>query len=270
MGGQAANTYIAEQALECPFSTLAPCRNHGIKALAIAPYIGDAIGQAVFESTVVSWTAESDGGLGNLFAELNNESVLAGSESGMATVTSRIAFHAELARAQGVELIAYEGGQHLVGVGAPANNGSLNLLFDTANRDPRMGELYKNYLNTWIKQGGGLFMHFSDIGSYSRFGRWGALELATQVSSPKNNALVQISRTECLLNWAEKEFSDLLAPGGELNKLEGDWVFRQYNTGSVVGTSAADNSVYVVGPFTGGNLVNVGSIVDFLGVAGCR
>ncbi|MFM1895962.1 MAG: hypothetical protein RLZZ385_1036 [Pseudomonadota bacterium] len=148
MGGQAANTFIAEQALDCPFSTLAPCRSRGIKALAIAPYVGDAIGLPDFETAVEGWTADSDGGLGKLFAELNEESVLPDADSGMPTVLSRIRFHAELARAQGVELIAYEGGQHLVGVGAPANNSKLNTLFDAANRDPRMGTLYKNYLNT--------------------------------------------------------------------------------------------------------------------------
>ena len=271
MGGQAANTYIAEQALECPFSTLAPCRSHGITAIAIAPYVGDGIGLSNFESTVEGWTLESDGGLANLFEELNNESVLIGAESGMPTVTSRIAFHKELAKQQGIELLAYEGGQHLVGVGGPANNKRLNDLFDAASRDPRMGTLYKNYFNTWIKEGGALFMHFSDIGNYSRFGRWGALEIATQQNSPKHDALIQISRTECLLNWAELQFPDLLSPSVEFNQLQGDWVYRQYaGTGNLIGTSAADNSVYVLGPFTSGSVLKVGSIVDFLQTAGCR
>lgn len=134
MGGQAANTFIAEQALECPFSTLTPCRSQGITALAIAPYVGDAVGLPDFESTVEGWTADDDGGLGKLFEELNNESVLNNAASGMPTVISRIAFHAELARQQEVELIAYEGGQHLVGVVAPANNNKLNTLFDAAMR----------------------------------------------------------------------------------------------------------------------------------------
>jgi len=270
MGGQAANTFIAEQALECPFSTLAPCRSHGITALAIAPYVGDAIGLSDFESAVEGWTAETDGGLSKLFEELNNESVLSNADSGMPTVISRIAFHAELAAEQGVELLAYEGGQHLVGVGAPANNNKLNTLFDAANRDARMGTLYRNYLNTWIKEGGGLFMNFADIGSYSRFGRWGALEIATQQSSPKYAALLQISRTECVLNWAQSQFPDLLAPA-VLNSVEGDVVYRQYTgTGNVIGTLAGDTGLYVLGPVTGGNVTNVGSINNFLSTAGCR
>ncbi|MFM1895961.1 MAG: hypothetical protein RLZZ385_1035 [Pseudomonadota bacterium] len=114
-------------------------------------------------------------------------------------------------------------------------------------------------------------MHFSDIGSYSRFGRWGALEIATQQTSPKYTAIVQISRTECLLNWAEGQFPELLFPAGQRNQLEGGWVFRQYTgSGNIVGTSAADDAVYVIGPFSGGSLTNVGLVRDFLGTAGCR
>lgn len=133
-----------------------------------------------------------------------------------------------------------------------------------------MGTLYRNYLNTWIKEGGGLFMNFADIGSYSRFGRWGSLEIATQQSSPKYAALVQISRTECVLNWAQSQFPDLLAPA-VLNSVEGDVVYRQYTgTGNVIGTLAGDTGLYVLGPVTGGSVTNVGSINDFLGTAGCR
>jgi hypothetical protein len=269
MGGQAANTFIAQEALECPMSSLAPCRDHGITALAIAPYIGDSIGLPDFESTVEDWTEDDDGGLGQLFTELNTESVLGDAEGGLPTVRDRIAFHAELALDQGVELLAYEGGQHLVGVGAPAENFQLNTLFDAANRDARMGALYKSYLNTWIAEGGGLFMHFSDTGSYSRFGRWGALELPDQSGSPKYNALVQISRTECIFNFAEVAFKKHFSPAGELNRMDDNLVFRQYGNGTLVGT-AEDGSIFALRPNKGNQLVKIATIKSLLGISGCR
>ena len=52
-----------------------------------------------------------------------------------------------------------------------------------------MGTLYSTYLQGWKARGGGLFMHFTDIGIYSRYGSWGALELIGQTASPKYNAL---------------------------------------------------------------------------------
>jgi hypothetical protein len=190
MAGQAANTYIAQTALECPLSALKPCRDKGIHGLAIAPYVGDHIGLPQLEAAVSAWTGEADGGLSRMFNELNTGTELRHEGlSGMPIVRERISAHAALARSQAVALLAYEGGQHLVGVGEPANNASINTLMDAANRDARMGSLYTSYLQEWASAGGDLFMHFSDVGNFSRFGRWGALEIVTQTSSPKFDAL---------------------------------------------------------------------------------
>ena len=49
--------------------------------------------------------------------------------------------------------------------------------------------IYDEYLRGWNARGGGLFMHFTDIGAYSRYGSWGALEEIGQTSSPKYDAL---------------------------------------------------------------------------------
>ena len=42
-----------------------------------------------------------------------------------------------LADAHGLRLVAYEGGQHLVGIGPGQENEKLNNLFFAANADPR-------------------------------------------------------------------------------------------------------------------------------------
>jgi hypothetical protein len=88
-------------------------------------------------------------------------------------------------------LLAYEGGQHLVGVGSVQNNPSVTNLFVAANRDPRMGDLYQRMLESWHNSGGGLFMHYASVGQYGRYGSWGVLESMGQQTSPKLEALIR-------------------------------------------------------------------------------
>lgn len=97
----------------------------------------------------------------------------------------------KIARKHGVSLIAYEAGQHLVGVGKMQGDAALNALFDAANRDPHMGTLYTRYLNDWASTGGGLLMHFTHVSHYRKTGRFGSLEYMAQPRSeaPKYDAL---------------------------------------------------------------------------------
>jgi hypothetical protein len=91
-------------------------------------------------------------------------------------------------------LVAYEGGQHIVGNKKVKNNKDLNNFFIELNRRPEMYDLYTELLNDWEKSGGGLFMHFVDIGKPSKHGSWGALEYVEQKESPKYNALIDFIR----------------------------------------------------------------------------
>jgi len=171
--------------------------------------------------------------------------------SGMPIVRSRISAHAKLAVAQSVSLLAYEGGQHLVGVGAPANNTAINTLMDAANRDARMGTLYATYLQEWANAGGGLFMHFSDVGSASRFGRWGALELVSQTTSPKYDALQDFAQTVCAVGWnllgnSSSGAIDVAASFGDANSVTSAWKWLSatnqwaFYTPSLTGQTLAD------------------------------
>jgi hypothetical protein len=190
MASQAANSWTASEALSCPLWNEAPCAQHGIGALAIAPYMGDYLGQEENAEVVAGWGA-SAAGLTKLFAELSLGGEIAGGPAGGALAQSMewIGVNKAVATSFGIPLVSYEGGQHLVGVGSASNDDILTNLFSTANRDPRMGSLYTEYLEGWESHGGGLFMHFTDIGSYSRYGSWGALELIGQETSPKYDAL---------------------------------------------------------------------------------
>jgi len=96
------------------------------------------------------------------------------------TVVDRLKLNKQHAIKHGVALIAYEGGQHLV----DANNTALTDLYITANRDPRMYDLYGLYFNAWAAQNeGGLFMNFTTVYQPSKWGSWGTLEWQDQPPS---------------------------------------------------------------------------------------
>jgi hypothetical protein len=80
----------------------------------------------------------------------------------------------------GLKLVCYEAGQHLVGVGGGEDNEQLTKLFHAANRHPRMGAIYGEYLDTWRSLGGNLMCIFASTGAWSKWGSWGLLEFADQ------------------------------------------------------------------------------------------
>ncbi len=193
LSAQAANTWTAKAALNCALWNQAPCQAHGIKAVAIAPYFGHYLGNLSIEAVVAGWTADTDGGLSRLFAELDVGGQMAGAPSGgaLTEVDQWVGQYASLAKTYGLMLLAYEGGQHLVGIGNVQNNQSITNLFVTANRDPRMGDMYLKLLDNWRNSGGGLFMHYANISSAGQYGSWGALESMGQETSPKYDALIR-------------------------------------------------------------------------------
>lgn len=94
---------------------------------------------------------------------------------------------------RGLDMITYEAGQHLVGVGVNQNNQQLTDLFIRANRHPRMKELYATYLNQWKAAGGKLLVNFTSVNPGSKYGSFGMLEYQDQdpVTAPKYQALME-------------------------------------------------------------------------------
>jgi hypothetical protein len=202
MSAQATNTQTAFLALDCPLWEEAPCVDHQIGALAIAPYFGGHIGRPEHEETVVTWTEAADGGLEQLFSELSAGGLLTGAV-GLLTlpqVYTNTAGYVALAATYDLPLVAYEGGQHVTEVITPVNpeTPALTQLFTTANRDARMGDLYREYLNQWKALGGTLFLHHTNTRRYDETGSYGALEYADQVTTPKYTVLLRfILRNPC-------------------------------------------------------------------------
>lgn len=103
---------------------------------------------------------------------------------------------ADLTRRFGVDLIAYEGGQHLVDNQTKSNDQHPNDLFYQANRSPQMGVIYKRLLDGWRQAGGKLFVHYTTPRIYQKFGSFGAKEYITQPDSqaPKHQAMLSFAR----------------------------------------------------------------------------
>ncbi|HPE61827.1 MAG TPA: sugar-binding protein [Thiolinea sp.] len=96
-----------------------------------------------------------------------------------------------LASKFGVDLIAYEGGQHLIDDKTKRDDQHPNDLFYAANRHPNMGVIYKRLFEGWKQAGGKMFVHFSSPRTYNRFGSKGTKEYITQPDkeAPKHLAI---------------------------------------------------------------------------------
>ena len=176
LGGQAVSTWASTSGLDYLRDRLGAAAT-GIDAVAIAPYFG------------VSPTPAEAG----KFTAMSMDAFIRHVRTEVfAREADHMAKHRKLARKYGLRLLAYEGGQHMVGVGPAQDDKALNELFDSFNRDPRIGQLYLDYLAIWKREGGELFMHFNDVSRYTKWGRWGALEYVAQPrgESPKFDALM--------------------------------------------------------------------------------
>ncbi len=130
-------------------------------ALAIAPYFGGntkGFRESETVDDILRLTAEED------------------SFRSLPQVLHHVKEQVAVAHQYGVDLIAYEGGQGLVDWVTREADQHPNPLFFAANRDPRMGELYTQFLEGWRDAGGGLLMIFSSPRTCQWFGCWGIKE----------------------------------------------------------------------------------------------
>ncbi|WML90091.1 sugar-binding protein [Thiothrix lacustris] len=136
-----------------------------VDALAIAPYFGGNI-KGYREATTVD--------------DIFELTTAKDSYRSLPEVLEKVQKHAELAAKFGVDLLGYEGGQGLVDWATRKPDQHPNPLFFAANRDPRMGELYTEFLNGWGKAGGKLMMLFSAPRICQWYGCWGLKEYIRQ------------------------------------------------------------------------------------------
>ncbi|WP_298857708.1 hypothetical protein [uncultured Sulfitobacter sp.] len=122
--------------------------------------------------------------------ELTDGSVTGQNVDTVSDLTSRIwPYHAEVAKKAGLELIMYEGGTHIVGIGAQVDDDRLAAFFQHLNYTAEMGQLYKGLMAGWTASGGRLFNAYADVYVPTKWGSWGALRHLDD-SNPRWDALV--------------------------------------------------------------------------------
>jgi hypothetical protein len=147
-----------------------------IDAIATAPYFGNSISGDPAAQTM---------NLEQLFSRLQNTDL----PTAFREINDDVTFLRQ--SYPGIDLISYEGGQHLIAYGANEGNVAAQTLFRNANNDPRMGTLYTQYLNGWRERGGKTFVHFVDVTPQTSYGNFGALVSQNQPhnEAPKFQAL---------------------------------------------------------------------------------
>ncbi|MGF1494263.1 MAG: hypothetical protein ACFBSC_17815 [Microcoleaceae cyanobacterium] len=164
--------------------------------VAIAPYFGGKIGDDKNMDYLVEWATSGDAGMDKLFQELRDGSAANLPKDTKAGAIHQAIEHAKkqkvLADQYGLELVAYEGGQHLAGGPKARNNNEVADMFVRANRDPQMETLYSDYFAQWYQLGGGMFAHFGTIGESTKFGSWNIIENKDDQTSSKKRALFRI------------------------------------------------------------------------------
>lgn len=161
MGGWQVNTWVTEQLLDW---------NNAFEhtdVFATAPYFGGSLGVGNNPNQTLQMTPDE-------IIDVCLEDIAAQRIRTSAQITT-------LEQYDGVDLVAYESGQHIVGVGGQwTNNAELTALFHEVNRHPRMYDAYIDDISGWNEIGGGLMTAFASCQTPSRYGSWGLLEYQDQ------------------------------------------------------------------------------------------
>jgi len=211
VNGQAANSWMTNQYLTCPYAAaeLGHACGKSFDIVAIAPYFGYYLASSALRPTVAKWYTDADGGLTKLFEELtaqdaNSNAIAAplfaaGSNvAGGALAQSKawMVSNKTVADSFNLPLWAYEGGQHMVPAMGDQDMSLVNL-FIAANRDARMGPVYDAMIANWRAIGGQTFAYYSHVSAPSKYGMWGLKESLSDNSNSKWLAAVRARNTAC-------------------------------------------------------------------------
>lgn len=210
---------LEENILDAPLVRAdgAPAPKDAFDAYAVTGYFGGVLGLEERRDEVIGWLDESraraaeaaaaqgltgqarrdaiDGARydhANAVAgqELNDGSVSANTRDTVTDLSDRVfPYHAAVAQAAGLDLIMYEGGSHVVGIGPQVDDERLTAFFHSFNYSAEMGVLYKRLIAGWRAAGGGMFNAYADIYNPTKWGSWGALRHLDD-SNPRWDALV--------------------------------------------------------------------------------
>ena len=210
---------LETEALDAPLAQAEgiPAPASAFDAYAITGYFGGILGTDDRNAMVKAWLTESltmakaeakaDGLIGDdatayidthrydhavalAGRELYDGGISGDASDTLADLLGRVwPYHAAVARAKGLDLIMYEGGSHVVGLGAQVDDTELTAFFHEFNYSAEMGALYTTLLAGWHAVGGQLFNAYSDVYPPTKWGSWGALRHLDD-DNPRWDALV--------------------------------------------------------------------------------
>lgn len=143
--------------------------------------------------------------------ELRDGSVTGNPDGSIAALVKSFAYHKKVADAYGLDLVMYEGGTHVVGVGQWSNNKVLADFFNALNQSDHMGGLYLELMQGWKAAGGTLFNAFVDVGRHGSYGSWGALQHLDD-QSERWDAILDFNRTNPGW-WESRDSGDFIGTG---------------------------------------------------------
>ncbi len=144
-------------------------------AIAIAPYFGHNVANDIVENNQVN--------------TITIPEIIAQLQSSLPESFQQMIDQRTIADNHNLQLICYEGGQHLVATGENVNNTALTEKLIATNHDPGMQSLYCEYFNYWYENIGNVFCHYSSHDTYSKYGSWGIKEDFEDINNPKYLAL---------------------------------------------------------------------------------
>jgi len=181
-----------------------------LDALAIAPYFGKSI------------KPEEIPPIGNSYPTVDHLLDVVAPAS-IDAVRLEVRAQKLAAMKQGADLIAYEGGQHYVGLNQTRDDQVLTDILVATNRDPRIGTHYLTYLDMLQEEGISLFSHFTYIGAWNKFGSWGSREYM-------NQPLALAHKYRSLVEWQ----APVLSVGPLVRGQDGDFTISQCTPGGLV------------------------------------
>ncbi len=171
----------------------------------------------------------------------------------------------------GINATVYELNTSAIATNPPINNNAYVTINFNA-QDPTLGATDMNQLAYMDCSPGGLMgqtcmYHLSWHNPvFPMAGGHGVLSQTITLADSSSSG--QSSSSDCLFNWAERNYTQFLSPVGSVSQTMFSYYFRFYkNTNSYLGISSVDNQVYFMGP--NGNMVGLGALSNWLSTAGC-
>jgi len=115
-------------------------------------------------------------------------------DSVVALLTEVLPYHARIAKQNGLDLVMYEGGTHVVASGRLLDDDDVTAFFSHLNYAPQMGVLYDRVLEGWAALTPAPFNAFVDLYVPNKWGSWGGLRHLSD-DNPRWQALAHGCKT---------------------------------------------------------------------------